>query len=165
MVFLLVFRVAIWSSIANSKQKGSLILMLFLREIITLHSFLDSSPSLAIYIPWVMRTTIILALKQVKWSVLLHSLASLWVLLNSVSSFFILTLFTCCPVTKHFKFSCIRNNHLTFTDSVGQEFGKGLRGIAYVLQLGEIDSDSAGGNSNNCRLELSGDFFIHLLGT
>lgn len=96
----------------------------------------------------------------------LNSLASLWVSLNSVSSFFILILVIYCSVTKHSKLSCINNNHLTLSDSVDQELGQCL-GMACLCAsaVGHTDSDSAGSDSNDCRLELSGDFFIHPSGT
>lgn len=77
---------------------------------IMLLSFLHSSPSLAICLPWVMKTTVFLALKQetLEWSMLLHCLASLWVLQNSIYSSFTLILVIYYSVTKHPKLSSVR---------------------------------------------------------
>ena len=88
MLFLTLLRVAPGSSITSlpSKPKVSLIFILLHRRMIF---FLDSSPPLEICFPWVMRTIIPQPPSKRHRPIYmpLHSLASLWVLLNCVSSF------------------------------------------------------------------------------
>lgn len=91
-----------------------------------------------------------------------HSLS-----LKSWGGFLTLIWVSYCFVTKHSKLNGINNNLVTLTDSVGREFRWSLAGMTslYAAIGGNIDSGSAGGDSNGCRLELSGDFFIHPCGT